>query len=55
MALRGGQMKKNRIMICKVEPQSAAMDAGIEPGDFLLSVNAACRTLVTVRGGRRAT
>ncbi len=39
MALRGGQMKKNRIMICKVEPQSAAMDAGIEPSDFLLSVN----------------
>lgn len=32
-------MNKNRIRICKVEPDSAAMDAGIEPGDFLLSVN----------------
>jgi putative radical SAM enzyme (TIGR03279 family) len=32
-------MEKNRIVICHVEPDSAAMDAGIEPGDFLLSVN----------------
>lgn len=32
-------MKKNRIKICKVEPHSVATDAGIEPGDFLLSVN----------------
>jgi putative radical SAM enzyme (TIGR03279 family) len=32
-------MKRNRIIICRVEPDSAAMDAGIEPGDFLLSIN----------------
>ncbi len=32
-------MEKNRIVICRVEPDSAAMDAGIETGDFLLSVN----------------
>ena len=32
-------MKTNRIVISGVEPDSVAMDAGIEPGDFLLSVN----------------
>lgn len=32
-------MKNNRVVIYRVEPDSAAMDAGIEPGDFLLSVN----------------
>jgi putative radical SAM enzyme (TIGR03279 family) len=30
---------KNRIVIDKVQPDSAAMDAGIEPGDLLLTVN----------------
>ncbi len=32
-------MKKEPIIIKSVEPDSAAMEAGIEPGDFLLSVN----------------
>ncbi|HEX2944667.1 MAG TPA: DUF512 domain-containing protein [Clostridia bacterium] len=32
-------MKKNPIVIKSVEPDSAAMEAGIEPGDFLLSIN----------------
>lgn len=32
-------MKKKPIIIKSVEPDSAAMEAGIEPGDFLLSVN----------------
>lgn len=32
-------MKKKQIVIKSVEPDSAAMEAGIEPGDFLLSVN----------------
>lgn len=32
-------MKKNRIEISGVDPDSAAMDAGIQRGDFLLSIN----------------
>ncbi len=32
-------MNKDRIVISGVDPDSAAMDAGIEPGDFLLSIN----------------
>lgn len=30
---------KNRIVINAVQPDSAAHDAGVEPGDFLLSIN----------------
>jgi len=30
---------ENRIIICAVQPDSAAHDAGIEPGDVLLSIN----------------
>ncbi len=32
-------MKKKPIIIKSIDPGSAAMEAGIEPGDFLLSVN----------------
>ena len=35
---KAGTMKRN-IIIDKVRPDSAAMDAGIEPGDILLAVN----------------